>query len=92
MYVRNRNIDFFNDEEISLCFAEDDYNEILTVGFFIQDSEYDVKNDCAVIPAGKLKITYDEDYEEELVNKIKKLTVDRLEIRKVREKKLHYAV
>lgn len=92
MCVRNWNIDFFSEEEISICFAEDDYNEILTVGFWIKDSEYDVKNNCAVIAAGKLKITYDEDYDEERVKKIKKLIVDRLEIKKVREKSLHYAV
>ena len=42
--------------------------------------------------AEKLRITYDEDYEEEYVRKVKKLIVDRLEIQKVREKSLHYAV
>lgn len=92
MYVRNRNIDFFNDEEISICFAADDYNEILTVKFWIEDSEYNVKNNCAVITAEKLKITYDEDYDEEQVRKIKGLIIDHLEIQKVREKNLHYAV
>lgn len=92
MYVRNRNIDFFNDEKISLCFAEDDYNEILTVSFWIKDSEYSVKNNCAVIAAGKLKVTYDEDYDEEQVKRVKGLVIDHLEIQKVREKNLHYAV
>ncbi len=92
MYVRNRNIDFFNNEEISICFAEDDYNEILTVGFWIEDGEYNVKNNCVVIAAEKLRITYDEDYDEEQVRKIKGLTIDHLEIQKVREKNLHYAV
>ncbi|MDE6220579.1 MAG: AAA family ATPase [Lachnospiraceae bacterium] len=92
MYVRNRNVDFFDGEEISICFAEDDYNEILTVGFRIEDSVYDVKNNCAVIAAEKLRITYDEDYDEECVKKIKKLMIDHLEIQKVREKSLHYAV
>lgn len=92
MYARNKNIDFFSDEEISICFAEDDYNEILTVSFWIEDSEYNVKNNCAVIAAAKLRITYDEDYDEEQVRKVKELIVDHLEIQKVREKKLHYAV
>lgn len=92
MYARNRNVDFFTGEEISICFAEDDYNEILTVGFWIEDSEYDVKKNCAVVTADKLKITYDEDYEEEYVRKVKKLIVDHLEIQKMREKSLHYAV
>lgn len=92
MYVRNRNVDFFNGEEIVICFSEDDYHEILTVGFWMADSEYDVKNNCAVVTADKLRITYDEDYEEEVVSKIKKLIVHRLEIQKVREKSLHYAL
>lgn len=92
MYARNRNIDFFTGEEVSICFAGDDYNEILIVGFRIEDSEYDVKNSSAVIPADKLKITYDEDYEEECVRKVKELIIDHLEIQKVREKSLHYAV
>lgn len=92
MYVKNRNVDFFSGEEIVICFAEDDYNEILTVGFWIADSAYDFKNNCAVVGAEKLRITYDEDYEEEQVRKIKNLIIDRLEIRKVREKSLHYAV
>lgn len=92
MHVRNRNIDFFNNEEIQICFAEDDYNEILTIGFWVKDSEYSVKNNCAVIAAEKLKITYDEDYDAEQVRKIKGLIVDRLEIQKVREKNLHYAL
>lgn len=92
MYARNRNIDFFSDEEISIYFAEDDYNEILTACFWIEDSVYDVKKNCAVIAPEKLKITYDEDYDEECVRKVKKLIIDHLEIRKVREKNLHYAV
>lgn len=92
MYARNRNVDFFSDEEIIICFAEDDYNEILTVGFWMADSEYDVKNDCAVVAADRLRITYDEDYEEDIVRKVKRLVVQRLEIQKVREKSLHYAV
>ena len=92
MHVRNRNLDFFNEEEISICFAEDDYNEILTVHFYVNDSEYDIKNNCAVVAAEKLKITYDEDYDEERVKKVKQLIIDRLEIRKVRERRLHYAV
>ena len=92
MYARNRNVDFFSDEEIIVCFAEDDYNEILTVGFWMADSEYDVKNDCAVVAADRLRITYDEDYEEDVVRKVKRLVVQRLEIQKVREKSLHYAV
>lgn len=92
MYVRNRNIDFFSGEEISVCFAADDYNEILTVGFRIEDSEYNIKSNCAVIAAEKLRITYDEDYDEEQVRKVKGLVIDRLEIQKVREKNLHYAV
>lgn len=92
MHVGNRNIDFFQDEEISVCFSEDDYHEILTVGFWIADSEYDMKNNCSVIAGEKLKITYDEEYDDELVEKIKKLLVDHLEIRKVREKSLHYAL
>lgn len=51
-----------------------------------------MKEDCAVIAAERLKITYDEEYDEERVRKIKTLIVDRLEIRKVRERSLHYAV
>lgn len=92
MYVKNRNVDFFSGEEIVICFAEDDYNEILTVGFWIDDSAYDFKSNCAVVDAEKLRVTYDEDYEEEQVRKVKNLIIDRLEIRKVREKSLHYAV
>lgn len=92
MRINERNIDFFQDEEISVCFSEDDYREILTVGFWIADSEYDIKNGCSVIAGEKLKISYDESYEEDKVKKIKRLTIDHLEIRKVREKRLHYAV
>lgn len=92
MNVYNRNIDFFDNEEINVCFAADDYNEVLTVGFWIADSDYDIKNNCSVIAGTKLKITYDENYDEDEVRRVKKLVVDRLEIRKVREKNLHYAV
>ncbi len=56
------------------------------------DSIYDVKNNCAVIKAENLRISYDEDYSEEKVQKIKNLIVDHLEIKKVREKNMHYAV
>lgn len=92
MSVRNKNIDFFTDEEVCICFAEDDYNEILTVGFHMEDSIYDIEKNCAVIKAEKLRITYDEDYSEEKVQKVKQLIVDHLEIKKVREKSMHYAV
>ncbi|MDE7477634.1 MAG: ATP-binding protein [Lachnospiraceae bacterium] len=93
MRDKNKYIDFFSDEEISLCFSEDGFNEILTIGFWIRDSIYDVKKDCAVISADKLKIKYDEEgYDEDIVDKVKKLIPDYLEIKKVREKNLHYAV
>ncbi|NDO50687.1 AAA family ATPase [Lachnospiraceae bacterium MD335] len=92
MRIDDHNMDFFQNEEISVCFSEDDYNEILTVGFWISDSEYDIKNNCSVIAGEKLKITYDENYDIDKVEKVKKLVVDRLEIRKVRERRLHYAV
>ena len=92
MYANNRNMDLFENDEISVCFAEDDYHEILTVGFLIADSEYNMKNDCAVIAGEKLRITYDEDYDEEQVEKVKNLIIDHLEIRKVRDKGLRYAV
>lgn len=75
-----------------MCFSGDDYNEILTVGFWIKDSTYDVKSNCAIIGADKLHIRYDEDYEEIYVEKIKELVPDHLAIKKVREKSLHYAV
>ncbi|MEZ3473994.1 MAG: ATP-binding protein [Lachnospiraceae bacterium] len=92
MRIENKHIDFFTEEEIIACFSDDGFNEILTVSFWIKDSTYDVKEDCAVIAAERLKITYDEEYDEERVRKIKTLIVDRLEIRKVRERSLHYAV
>ena len=92
MYANNRNMDLFENDEISVCFAEDDYHEILTVGFLIADSEYNIKNDCAVIAGEKLRITYDEDYNEEQVEKVKNLIIDHREIRKVRDKGLRYAV
>ena len=92
MRIENKHIDFFTEEEIIACFSDDGFNEILTVSFWIKDSTYDVKEDCAVIAAEQLKITYDEEYDEERVRKIKTLIVDRLEIRKVRERSLHYAV
>ena len=92
MSVKNKQVDVFIDEEISMFFSGDDFNEILTVGFWIKDSVYDVKSNCAIISADKLKISYDEDYEEVFVEKIKELVPDYLAIKKVREKSLHYAV
>lgn len=91
-YVRNKNVDLFAGEEISICFPEDDYNEILTITFQTGDGEYDAKSSCIVVPADKLKITYDEDFDEELVRKVKELTVDCLKLQKVREKSLHYTI
>ncbi len=92
MSVKNKQVDVFIDEEISMFFSGDDFNEILTVGFWIKDSVYDVKSNCAIISADQLKISYDEDYEEVFVEKIKELVPDYLAIKKVREKSLHYAV
>ena len=92
MSVKNKQVDVFIDEETSMFFSGDDFNEILTVGFWIKDSVYDVKSNCAIISADKLKISYDEDYEEVFVEKIKELVPDYLAIKKVREKSLHYAV
>lgn len=92
LYVKNRQVDFFLDEEIDICFAPDDYNEVLTVGFWVKDSVYDVKNDCAIISADKLIVKYDEEYDENLVDRVKKMVPDYLAVKKVREKKLHYAV
>ncbi|MBO5032078.1 MAG: AAA family ATPase [Lachnospiraceae bacterium] len=92
MQVENKYIDFFSDEEISLCFSEDHYNEILTINFRVRDSIYDAKNNCYLLPADKLKISYDESYDQEIVDKTKALTPDYLSIAKVKEKSLHYIV
>ncbi len=92
MYVKNRQADFFADEEINICFAEDNFNEIITIGFWMKDSVYDIKNNCAIISAEKLKLKYDEEYDEMLVERAKKLIPDYLAVKKAREKSLHYAV
>lgn len=85
-------IDFFSQEEKIVNISEDNYHEIINVHFYTQDCEYDIQNKHAVIPAQKLKLTYDEDYERELVNQMKALVPDYLIIKKVRHKSLHYAV
>lgn len=92
MHIHNRRIDFFIDEEVEVCFAPDDYNEALVVKFWIRDSIYDEKNNCAIIDADKLIVQYDEGYDEALVDSVKKLVPDYLAVKKVREKSLHYAV
>ena len=92
MYIKNRPIDFFLDEEIEICFEPDGYNEILIIKFWIRDSVYDEKSGCAIISADKLKVQYDEDYDEVLVDRVKKLIPDYLAVKKVKEKNLHYAV
>lgn len=92
MYVKNRQADLFADEEISICFAEDNYSEIIIIGFWIKDSVYDVKNDCAIISADKLSLKYDEEYDKSLVEKAKQLIPEYLAVKKVRERNLHYMV
>lgn len=85
-------IDFFSQEQKTVDISEDNYHEIISVHFYTQDCEYDIQNQYAFIPAKKLKLTYDEDYEIELVNRMKALIPEYLTIKKVREKSLHYAV
>lgn len=92
MSAESKYIDFFSEEESTVCFSEDHYSEILNVKFWVKDSVYDVRNNCAIITAEKLKLSYDESYDEELVTKTKKLLPDYLVIKKIREKSLHYAV
>ena len=91
MYVKNRQADFFADEEIRISF-EEDYNEVLIVGFLLKDSTYDVKSNCAIISAEKLTLLYDEEYDKKLVDRVKKQIPDYLTVKKVREKNLHYVV
>jgi len=83
-------IDFFNQDEKSVNISEDNYHEIISVHFYTQDCSYDLQNKYAVIPAKKLRLTYDEEYERELVKQMKALVPDYLTIRKVRDKNLHY--
>lgn len=85
-------IDFFSQEKKSVGISEDNYNEVISVHFYAQDCEYDMQNKYAVIPAQKLKFTYDEDYGKELVNQMKALVPEYLTIKKVRNKSLHYVV
>ena len=84
-------IDFFSQDEKSVNISEDNYHEIISVHFYTQDCEYNIQNKCAVIPAQKLRLTYDEEYGKELVKQMKALVPDYLTIRKVRDKSLHYA-
>lgn len=92
MTINGFNLDFFSEEEVVLNFSEDNYNDILNVRFYIRDCEYDTANNQVIIAAKKLKISYDEDYDEELVEKVKKLKPDYLAIKKTREKNLHYVI
>ena len=92
MYIKNKQIDFFADEEINLCFAEDNFNEVITVEFRIKDSVYDIKSNCAIISAEKLTLKYDEEYDIKAVERAKKLIPEYLALKKVREKNLHYVV
>lgn len=92
MTINGFNLDFFSEEEVVLDFSEDNYNDILNVRFYINDCEYDMANDQVIIAAKKLKISYDEDYDEELVEKVKKLKPDYLSIKKTKEKNLHYVI
>lgn len=92
MSTESKQIDFFSNEAINVYFSEDHYNEILNITFWTKDSVYDMKDDCALIPAEKLRLSYDESYEEELVERLKELIPDHLSIRKIREKSLHYAI
>ncbi len=85
-------IDFFSQDEKTVTISEDNYHEIINVHFYTRDCEYDIQNKYAVIPAQKLRLTYDEDYDRELVKQMKALVPDYLTIKKVRDKNLHYAV
>jgi ATPases of the AAA+ class len=86
------NIDFFSQDEKCVNISEDNYHEVISVHFYTQDCEYDMQNRYAVIPAEKFRLTYDEEYERELVNQMKALVPNYLTIRKVRGRSLHYLV
>lgn len=85
-------VNFFSQDQKNVYISEDNYHEIINVHFYTQDCEYDMQNRYAVIPAKKFMLTYDEDYESELVNRMKALIPDFLILRKVRNQSLHYAV
>lgn len=85
-------LDFFNTDEKNISISEDNYHEIINVHFYTQDCEYDMQRKYAVITAQKLRLTYDEDYDRELVNKMKALIPDYLTIKKIRSRSLHYVV
>lgn len=85
-------IDFFSSDEKVVGISEDNYHEIINVHFYTQDCEYDIRKKHAVIPKERLRLTYDEDYGKELVNKMKALIPDYLTIKKVRDRSLHYTV
>jgi len=92
MAVNGFGIDFFSEEEILVDFEEDSYSEILNIGFNVRDCAYDMENCQMIVTADKLKISYDEDYEEELVEHAKELVPDYLSIRKAKEKEVHYII
>lgn len=92
MFLNAFNLDFFSEDEIFADFSEDNYNEILNVGFYVRDCEYDMAGNQLIVAADRLHISYDEDYEEALVKKVKGLKPDYLAIRKTKEKNLHYVV
>ncbi len=90
--AREAEIDFFSESEQTVCVSEDNYNEIINVHFYTRDCEYDIQNKCAFVTASKLRLTYDEDYDSGLVEKMKALVPAVLTIRKVRSRDLHYAL
>ncbi|WP_097006560.1 AAA family ATPase [Lacrimispora amygdalina] len=93
MKALNQYIDLFNkdeDEYIELSDSSD--REIVSVSFNSSNCVFDTSKGATIVYPHNLKLTYDEDYDNEIVEKAKKLIPDYLSIERCKEKDLHFMV
>lgn len=91
IHSHNESIDLSSNSGITIDFVDDKFRDICDIVFYPQNIKYNNVKNVYYVECSDLILTYGDD-ENELIDKLKQLEVDCLELVKVPLQKLHYVV
>lgn len=93
MEARNEYLDLFSkDDTEEVDVYDSEGRSVIEVDFNPVDCIFDMEKRAQVVYADKLKLIYSDYYEKEVMDKVKELQADYLEIKRCHDRDIHYAV
>lgn len=93
MDARNEYLDLFSkDDTEEVDVYDSEGRPVIEVDFNPCDCVFDMEKRAQVVYADKMKLIYSDYYEKDVMDKVKELKADYLEIKRCLDRDIHYAV